>query len=74
MPTARVDRWQHLVTGAFRLDEMAPDRLGPEARAYLYSVLEVFPEGLDPVEDFEGYAIRRMATALLRALESPESG
>jgi len=70
MATARTDKWQHLVTGAFHLDEAAPEALRAEARAYLRSVLEVFPKGLEPVDDFRAYAVRRMAAALLRALES----
>jgi hypothetical protein len=28
------------------------------------SALEVFPPSIDPVEDFEGYAVRRMLLAL----------
>ena len=63
------DRWQHLVAGSFALAEEggdAKDRLAAAER-YLTSVLEVFPPGLDPVEDFEGYAVRRMALALLEA-------
>ena len=73
----RTDRWQSLVTGAFLLEEAlnAPlpstNARPPEALAasYLDSVLEVFPSSVDPVEDFEGYAIRRMALVLRRALE-----
>jgi hypothetical protein len=76
----RTDRWQSLVTGAFLLEESLEatpppsDTRPPGALAvsYLDSVLEVFPSSVDPVEDFEGYAIRRMALALRRALE--ESG
>jgi hypothetical protein len=76
----RTDRWQSLVTGAFLLEESLKatpppsDTRPPRALAvsYLDSVLEVFPSSVDPVEDFEGYAIRRMALALRRALE--ESG
>ncbi len=76
----RTDRWTSLVTGAFLLEESlkatpsSSDARPPGALAvsYLDSVLEVFPSSLDPIEDFEGYAIRRMALALRRALE--ESG
>jgi hypothetical protein len=32
------------------------------------SALEVFPETVDPVEDFEGYAVRRLLLALNAAL------
>jgi hypothetical protein len=34
----------------------------------LESFLEVFPSSVDPVDDFEGYAIRRVLLALRRAL------
>jgi hypothetical protein len=34
----------------------------------LDSLLEVFPSSLDPVEDFEGFAVRRLAQALRRQL------
>lgn len=71
----RDDRWQNLVTGAFHLDdELASVRVrGSVARRrraieYLDSILEVFPADLDPVEDFEGYAVRRLAQSLRRAL------
>lgn len=69
----RVDRWQNLVHAAFLLDESSTDaRPGPErARATLESVLEVFPASLDPVDDFEAWAVRRLALALHRSLEGP---
>lgn len=69
----RTDRWQHLVSGAFSLDqaEQLPSaERRAQALAYLESVLEVFPSGLDPLEDFEGYAVRRAALSVLRALQS----
>lgn len=65
----RVDRWQHLASGAFRLDEASEKDAHAEAQRYLRSVLEVFDSGIDPVEDYEAYAVRRMAAALLSALE-----
>lgn len=73
----RTDRWQSLVTGAFLLEEALKPTPSPThslppgalAVRYLDSVLEVFPSSMDPVDDFEGYAIRRMALALRRALE-----
>lgn len=68
----RTDRWQHLVSGAFGLDELRaarPDEVHAATVRYLESVLEVFPNGLDPVEDFEGYAVRRAALSLLGALD-----
>jgi len=71
----RDDRWQNLVTGSFHLDdELGSVRVrGSVARRrlaieYLDSILEVFPADLDPVEDFEGYAVRRLAQSLRRAL------
>ncbi len=67
MDGPRQDRWQHLVAGAFALDEGEGDREA-RVRALLESVLEVFPESIDPVEDFEGYAVRRLALALRRKL------
>jgi len=73
---ARDDRWQNLVTGAFQIDaELGSVRVrGSVARRrlaleYLDSILEVFPSDLDPVEDFEGYAVRRLAQSLRRALD-----
>lgn len=72
---ARQDRWQHLVTGAFQIDDELAVGPVPSAVArrrlvahYLDSVLEVFPPDLDPVEDFEGYAVRRLAQSIRRAL------
>ncbi|HEV7734273.1 MAG TPA: hypothetical protein VGR62_19025 [Candidatus Binatia bacterium] len=75
LDVTREDRWQNLVTGAFHLDDelgsvrvrgaVARRRLAME---YLDSILEVFPADLDPVEDFEGYAVRRLAQSLRRAL------
>ena len=68
---SRTDRWQHLVQGAFLLDEAAtqgPDAARAQAERFLESVLEVFPHGTDPLEDFEGYSVRRAAQALKTAL------
>ncbi len=74
-PVSRDDRWQNLVTGAFHLeDELGSVRargaLARRRRAmeYLDNVLEVFPADLDPVDDFEGWAVRRLALSLRRAL------
>ncbi len=73
MSPPRTDRWQHLVAGAFALGEGPhASARNPEAAArYLESVLEVFPAAVDPLEDFEGYAVRRMAMVLLEALRQP---
>ncbi|QSQ19701.1 hypothetical protein JY651_30885 [Pyxidicoccus parkwayensis] len=76
----REDRWQHLVHTSLLLEEEdgAPQALEGlpareerqrRAKLLLGSLLEVFPSSLDPVEDFEGYAVRRLAQALLRTLE-----
>lgn len=70
----RDDRWQNLVQGAFDLSEKLSAGEAPaaaraeEARRLLDSVLEVFGPSIDPVEDFEGYAVRRLALALREAL------
>lgn len=65
------NRWANLVNTAFLLDQ-APRQPGPEglrpALGMLESALEVFPASVDPVEDFEGYAVRRMLLALHSAL------
>ena len=68
----RQDRWQNLVHGAFLLDEglastPEQDRLHRTSEM-LDSFLEVFPSSVDPVDDFEGYAVRRLLLALRRAL------
>ena len=76
----REDRWQHLLHAAFLLEEedsaarARGDTTGMEERQrrvqrLLDSLLEVFPSSLDPVDDFEGYAVRRLAQVLLRTLE-----
>lgn len=58
------ERWRHLVEVAFLLEEAAPDGV----LALLDSALEVFPSGVDPVEDFEAYAVRRMLLAVRAAV------
>lgn len=75
--SGRTDRWQSLVAGAFRLEEALGAKEGPGAGSgaaasalfYLDGLLEVFPSSVDPLEDFEGYAVRRMVLALRHALE-----
>jgi hypothetical protein len=68
----REDRWQNLVHGAFLLDEGLASTSEEErlhcASAMLDSFLEVFPSSVDPVDDFEGYAVRRLLLSLRRAL------
>lgn len=75
----REDRWQHLLHTALLLDDDGatlalggtPEREERQRRVKLLlgSLLEVFPSSLDPVDDFEGYSVRRLAQALLRTLE-----
>jgi hypothetical protein len=75
--SGRTDRWQSMVMGAFRLDEALGSKEVPlddsgaatHALHYLENLLEVFPSSVDPLEDFEGYAVRRMLLTLRRALE-----
>jgi len=76
----RNDRWQNLVSRAFLLEEQlrgagggAPPSGLKAAVDYLESTLEVFPSSVDPVEDFEGYAVRRMVQGLLAALRADTS-
>lgn len=73
---SRDDRWQNLVSRAFLLEEQLraagdADRSKNLKAAvdYLESTLEVFPSSVDPVDDFEGYAVRRMVQGLLAALK-----
>ncbi|HZI11895.1 MAG TPA: hypothetical protein VE153_16035 [Myxococcus sp.] len=73
---AHDDRWANLVNAAFLLDQ-SPRRPGPEglrpALTLLASALEVFPPAVDPVEDFEGYAVRRLLLALEAVLSEQVS-
>jgi hypothetical protein len=64
------ERWSHLVGVAFRLDEANTqgDPAVGEALSMIDSALEVFTSGTDPVEDFEGYAVRRLLLGLRGAL------
>lgn len=75
----REDRWQHLLHAAHLLEEedRAAHATGATAdlearqrrvKVLLGSLLEVFPSSVDPVDDFEGYAVRRLAQVLLRTL------
>lgn len=73
----RVDRWQNLVNGSFSLCERAvagdPEVSRDRALEFLNGVLEVFSSSIDPVDDFEGYAVRRMALALRETLLTERS-
>jgi hypothetical protein len=73
----REDRWQNVVHAALLLEDrlaLRPPGRSPdaadlrEAQVLLASLLEVFPSSLDPVDDFEGFAVRKLAQALQRAL------
>ncbi|WP_434391136.1 hypothetical protein [Melittangium boletus] len=68
------NRWANLVNTAFLLDQ-TPRRAGPEGLqstlTMIQSALEVFPASIDPVDDFEGYAVRRLLLALQGALSAP---
>ena len=70
----RQDRWQSLVHAAFLVDESSCGKRSPPERLQalktaLNSLLEVFPAGIDPVEDFEAYAVRRFVLAVSGAIE-----
>ena len=72
----REDRWQNMVHAALLLEEqvLAADPASAQQRrrqvqVLLGSLLEVFPSSVDPVDDFEGFAVRKLAQALQRALE-----
>ncbi|WP_224247912.1 hypothetical protein [Hyalangium gracile] len=73
----RQDRWQNVIHAAFLLEEAPENEAGGAAgaeerlrrvQAMLDSLLEVFPASIDPVDDFEGFAMRRLAQALRRTL------
>lgn len=72
---SREDRWQHLVQVSFLLEARDAEP-GPDRRQSLCAVvddlLEVFPSSVDPVDDFEAYAVRRFALALRRMLCEPD--
>ncbi|HET9452586.1 MAG TPA: hypothetical protein VFO83_16970 [Aggregicoccus sp.] len=72
----REDRWLHMVHAALLLEEQLVQEHPVSAQErrrrvelLLGSLLEVFPSSLDPVDDFEGFAVRKLAQALQRALE-----
>lgn len=62
-----------MVSGAFLLEQRLAgaksqsDRLKC-IREYLATLEEVFPSSVDPVDDFEGFAARRMIRTLLEGL------
>jgi len=73
-----VGRWGHLVSAAFRLDQQREqagvDAGGRATLELLDSALEVFPPSLDPVDDFEGYAVRRLLLSVREAVAPLVSG
>jgi hypothetical protein len=64
------ERWKHLVNAAFRLEERSTSAENPndEVLILIDSALEVFASELDPISDFEGYAVRRLLLALRQAV------
>jgi hypothetical protein len=56
-------RWQHLAIAASKLDDGAAS-----VSEVLDTALEVFPRSLEPCDDFQAYAVRRLLLALRRAL------
>jgi hypothetical protein len=67
MNPEQASRWAALTGGAFRLDELGQPSQA-DVLAMLDTVLEVFDAKIDPVDDFEGAAVRRFALSLRRAL------
>jgi hypothetical protein len=60
------ERWRHLCQTAFQLEDLREE--GPAAAgaalALVDSALEVFTSRIDPTDDLEGYAVRRLLLAL----------
>jgi hypothetical protein len=70
---SRDDRWAHLVNTAFRLDEARSLERGERIRsaiALIDSAIEVFPSSIEPIEDLEGYAVRRLLLGVSELLRS----
>ena len=62
----REDRWQAVLQASFALDTDVAKQ--PAAlTTSLDGLLEVFAAGVDPLDDFEGYAMRRLLLALRAA-------
>jgi hypothetical protein len=70
--STRNDRWQHLCLITERIDRLSAEikqgqdraRAMAELDALLESVTEVFSKDVDPVGDFEGYAVRQLVKAI----------
>lgn len=58
------DRWTHLVNTATWLESRSPQTHAVVVVAALDSALEIFSAGVEPTDDFEGYAVRRFLLAL----------
>ncbi|MFZ5445067.1 MAG: hypothetical protein ACOZQL_34070 [Myxococcota bacterium] len=55
-------RWARVISAAEEISR------NPEAaRAQLETLLEHFERDVDPVDDFEGFAVRQLVSALVRA-------
>lgn len=57
-----VDRWQRLADCVYMLDNEADPN---ERRLWLTQALAVFPQPVDPQQDFEGYAVSRLLQEML---------
>jgi hypothetical protein len=68
--------WMSLVRAAHSLEEDVRDATPEAARerafATVQTIVEIFPRTLDPFTEFEGYAVRQFAKALLAALSASE--
>lgn len=57
-------RWAQLSNAAFLIDSKTAS-----VEVAIDTVLEVFDASIDPVDDFEGAAVRRFVLSFRRALE-----
>lgn len=63
------EKWKHLIYAAETLSERGrnPHSIRKVVEC-LNSIEEVFPKTLDPIEDFEGFALRQFVKALKSSL------